>query len=202
MNANLVLIWGGKYQAISVSWKKKPESSILDSVCSPLLHMLIFWILSNCTTAVNHGKPHHYPYLDNPDKCWKHTSLPIYNFLWLLYLNNLCFREEPKKIFWAQWRHGQKLKSQSNLFFDFESSLKIVFFYLKEGALWSRSAANQMHFSFSSTRAYNPDRSSSEFSRWVSRCYEQIMFRWGSDEAIFEISDFLLANWFVEFWNF
>ena len=119
-------------------------------------------------------------------------------YIWII----CVFEKSPKKYFWAQWRHGQKLKSQSNLFFYFESSLKIVFFYLKEGALWSRSAANQIHFSFSSTRAYNPDRSSSEFSRWVSRWYEQIMFRWGSDEAIFEISDFLLANWFVEFWNF
>ena len=93
----------------------------------------------------------------------------------------------------------EQLKSQSNLIFDFESS---PIFFLKKGVLWSWSAANQIHFSFSSTRAYNPDRSSSEFSRWVSRWYEQIMFRWGSDEAIFEISDFLLANWFVEFWNF
>ena len=69
-------------------------------------------------------------------------------------------------------------------------------------ALLSSPEANRIHFWFSSTRACNPNRSSSEFPRWVSRWFEQIMFRWGSDETIFEISDFLLANWFVEFWNF
>ena len=89
-------------------------------------------------------------------------------------------------------------KSQSNLIFDFESSPKIVFFLMK-----GRCGADQQPIKFIfHFRVLGHVIRIEAVLNFQGECPDG-MSRLCSDGAqtrrFFEISDFLLANWFVEF---